>query len=404
MPESPETPGAIQISRGNLMFCILSNGPGDLPIILALTAVHTTSTSGDKMNINDLIPLADTIPVHWGWLEFFLILTFTLHLILMNLMLGSGIFCCFHGSGRKKYSHVMVKETSKKLPFSIAFTVNFGVAPLLFLQVLYGNFIYVSSILMAVFWLSIIFILIAAYYLAYVYDFYFDQLPSLRTLLIISATLCMLVIGFFISNNMTLMVSPHVWPQYFENRLGTILAFSEPMLIPRYLHFVFSSTAVAGLFQAWYWDRKEQAPETREATVRLGLKWFTHSTLAQIPVGFWFLMALPSHAIQAFMGRNPIATALLVLGIVLTGVSLYQGFRGRPGPLTITMLLLIITMVLVRDQLRIILLDPYFRINGIPVHAQYSPMILFIISLIIGLGLVAYMISILRNQKEGGAR
>ncbi len=297
----------------------------------------------------------------------------------------------------------MVKETSKKLPFAIAFTVNFGVAPLLFLQVLYGNFIYASSLLMAVFWLSIVFILICAYYLAYVYDFYFDTLPSLRNLLIISATLCMLIIGFFISNNMTLMVSPHAWPQYFENPKGTILALSEPMLIPRYLHFVFSSTAVAGLFQAWYWNRKKQDPETREIKIRLGTKWFTHSTLAQIPVGFWFLMALPSHAIQAFMGRNPIATLLLVLGILLTGLSLYQGFKGKLGGLTITVLFLIITMVLVRDQLRIILLDPYFCISDIPVHPQYSPMILFIISLIIGLGLVAYMLSIPRNQK-GGAR
>ncbi len=48
------------------------------------------------------------------------------------------------------------------LPLVIAFAVNFGVAPLLFLQVLYGHFIYTSSILMGIFWISIIPALIIA--------------------------------------------------------------------------------------------------------------------------------------------------------------------------------------------------------------------------------------------------
>jgi hypothetical protein len=56
------------------------------------------------------------------------------------------------------------------------FSVNFGVAPLLFVQVLYGHFFYASSILMAVFWLAVIPLLIAAYYAAYLYGFRFGAL------------------------------------------------------------------------------------------------------------------------------------------------------------------------------------------------------------------------------------
>jgi uncharacterized membrane protein YwaF len=37
-----------------------------------------------------LIPYRDTIPVHWGWFQFLLILTFGLHILFINAMLGSG--------------------------------------------------------------------------------------------------------------------------------------------------------------------------------------------------------------------------------------------------------------------------------------------------------------------------
>ena len=43
------------------------------------------------MNPSDLIPVPDAIPVHWGWLNFFLIFTFMLHMLCMNSMLGLGI-------------------------------------------------------------------------------------------------------------------------------------------------------------------------------------------------------------------------------------------------------------------------------------------------------------------------
>jgi len=48
---------------------------------------------------------------------------------------------------------------------------HLGVAPLLFLQVLYGRLFFTSSILMAGFWLAVVPLLIVAYYCAYVVAF-----------------------------------------------------------------------------------------------------------------------------------------------------------------------------------------------------------------------------------------
>ena len=62
----------------------------------------------------------------------------------------------------------------------MAFAVNFGVAPLLFVQVLYGHLFYTSSILVAVFRLAVIPLLIVAYYALYLHGFRFGVLVGER--------------------------------------------------------------------------------------------------------------------------------------------------------------------------------------------------------------------------------
>jgi hypothetical protein len=128
------------------------------------------------MNPTSLIPVPDPIPVHWGWLKLLLLTTFFLHLLCMNTMVGMGIIALvkslFDRSGAVAYN----REISEKLPYTIAFTVNMGVAPLLFIQVLYGQFIYTSSLLMAVYWLSITGILIIAIF--YMFKLAFRSTPE----------------------------------------------------------------------------------------------------------------------------------------------------------------------------------------------------------------------------------
>lgn len=48
------------------------------------------------MDPSVLIPEALPIPVAWGWFYAFLLLTFTLHLLVMNVMLGSSIIALVH--------------------------------------------------------------------------------------------------------------------------------------------------------------------------------------------------------------------------------------------------------------------------------------------------------------------
>ncbi|MBF0530831.1 MAG: hypothetical protein HQK55_16500, partial [Deltaproteobacteria bacterium] len=147
-------------------------------------------------------------------------LTFTLHILFMNVVLG-GVILSFWENRRKLPDRDLGPDLSRRLPVIMALTVNLGVAPLLFVQVLYGNFIYVSSVLGAVYWLSVVVLIIIAYYGLYIYRYRYDVLGSARILISGLVALCLLLAAFFIVNNMTLMIQPKHWPAYYDNPSGT---------------------------------------------------------------------------------------------------------------------------------------------------------------------------------------
>ncbi len=349
------------------------------------------------------IPSPDPIPVHWGWLQFLLILTFVLHLLFMNTMLGTAIIALVASYRGKAQDLRTEKEISTKLPYIIAFTINLGVAPLLFIQVLYGHLIYTSSVLMAVYWLSIIAILLIAYYSAYIYDFKFEVLGAARTFFIAATVILLLFIGFLFSNNLTLMLTPEKWSQYFANPNGTILNLSEPTLIPRYLHFVVASVAVGGLFLAIMWKFKSpNVYDKAEDKIKQGMKWFTYATIVQVFIGLWFLISLPKDIMALFMGENLPAMILLLSGIIGAILALVFGFKNRVWHCAGTTLFTIVIMVIIRELVRREYLKPHFTVSALKVEAQYSPLILFIVTLITGLFLVGYMLN-LAFRKKGEA-
>ncbi|BBO79142.1 hypothetical protein DSCW_65590 [Desulfosarcina widdelii] len=320
---------------------------------------------------------------------FFLVLTFVLHLLFMNAMLGSAIMAFICELRGKKAGPS--KDISTKLPYTIAFTVNLGVAPLLFLQVLYGQFIYVSSVLMAGFWLAVIGLIIMLYYSAYIYDFRFEKMPGARTFFIGLTAILGLIVAFLFTNNMTLMLRPETWQEYFGNRSGTLLNLNDPTLWPRYLHFIVASIAVGGLFQAVLAKMRKTLPD-RQYKIDHGMRWFTIATVVQILVGFWFLISLPREVMLSFMGGDAPNTVIFILGLAVAAVSLIFGITRRVLPATAATIATVLFMAIVRDLVRTEFLKPVFHPSDLKVAAQYSPMIVFLIVLVLGLGIMAYML------------
>lgn len=340
-----------------------------------------------------LIPSADTIPVAWGWFQFLLLLTFPLHLLAMNAMLGGlgiGVVQQFMGGDvRKRLSHLIALA----LPLVIAFVVNLGVAPLLFLQVLYGQFVYTSSILMGLFWILIVPVLIVAYYGAYLYDFRFVRLGEAGRWLALAVFVLLLAVGYFFVSNMLLMSLPDRFADYFQHKAGTMLVWSSELFLPRYLHMITGALAVGGLFVALLGRlRSKSDPELAEHAQVLGMRTFSHLTIVNIGLGTWYLLVQKRETMLLFMGGDRLATFCFVLASLLVLFVLFASFTRRLALSIGGLVTLVFLMSFMRAWLRSDYLADFFNLSQLQVVPEYSPLVFFLLVLAGGLLCIGWLI------------
>jgi len=340
------------------------------------------------------VPSADTIPVAWGWFQFLLLLTFPIHLLAMNAMVGSLAIGVVQQFKNDELSKQLSHRIAVALPLVIAFVVNFGVAPLLFVQVLYGQFIYTSSILIGIFWILVIPVLIIAYYGAYLYDFKFSGLGSAGKWLALFVLILLLCIGYFFSNNMLLMTLPEQFVDYFQHRDGSMLVSGHPFFLPRYLHMMTGSIAVGSLFVVLLGKfRAAKNPGLADHAAAVGMRTFFIMTLINVVVGIWFLVSLDKQIMMLFMGRNIAATVCFIAALLLIAMVVVTSFKRRFVPTLIGTVALVYLMSFLRAWLRSDMLSQYFNLGQLTVAPQYSPMIFFFVCLVGGLVCVGWLVA-----------
>lgn len=353
------------------------------------------------MNPASLIPSPDAIPVHWFLLQLPLTITTFLHLVAMNVVLG--LACIGLSTAVKGGADTVPLRDSiaQAFPFTIAFAINFGVAPLLFVQALFGQFFYSSSILMGSYWLAIVPMLIVTYVAAYLIYFHNDGF-SRGPLFIGVAALLLMAIAFLFSNNVSLMQMPSSWGQYFMDRNGWLLNTADPALVPRYLHFVASGVAMGGMAIAVYFEIKRRRGDTEtERWIRCGCQWFSLATIVNFGVGVWFFGSLPLAAHDPATLVGIVFYLLLIASVFTTIKALVNSQFYRVLPAAAWALITVFLMTLDRDLLRIASLKPYLQLGDLPVVSQYSPFLLFLLVLV-GVGfLIRWMLALVwRMEKE----
>lgn len=352
-----------------------------------------------------MIPTIDPNPLpapYWVF-KLLLVVTFFLHILAMNFMLGGAALALVARWRRttNPFGYRIFIDVAKKVPVLMAATITLGIAPLLFLQVIYGQYFYTSSILLAWPWFLVIVLLIAAYY-----GFYFvanrgEKRPRGTGTVMVCSVALVLLIGFIYTNNITLSQTPARWAaKYFSSPSGWHLNFGDPTLVPRYLHFMTAAIAVGGLMLvliAWAKWKKDAA--YARAIFQFGGKAFMYATMTQFLVGIWFLISLPRNLRMLFMGDNPLATGLLMFGIAGAGVALFlmsnalrsENIRVAGAAVTGLIVLVILAMSVMRDILRDAYLKPYFHPHEFAVKTQWSPLLLFLGLFVAGIALWAAM-------------
>ena len=339
-------------------------------------------------------PVPVPLPAPTWLLEFLLVFTFILHVLAMNFLLGEVIILTVSSfQGRRDSKHrEFTRRVSRAMPSVTAFTITLGVAPLLFLQLVYGQLFYASSALMAWYWLAVVFLVLFGYYGIYWYQMQHDELGPKAAWVILVTAMLFIGVAFIFTQNMSVMLRPQdFYSLYVKGRVGTILGPITLLNITRLAHFVVAAVALAGLGVALLSRRwQTESPELAEWGRRYGLAWFMGGTLVQFLVGLSFLFSLPVEVRQALVS-DKLAVTILVLAVLLALLALVSA----PKSLLVSSFAILGTvsmMAVLRHFVRSAFLSPYFDPHSLLVQGQWVVFCIFVALLLVGLATVGWML------------
>jgi hypothetical protein len=327
-----------------------------------------------------IIPDPDSLPVAPVWLMVFSYVTYYLHLISTGILFGVSlqtVLAFFRGKKDSKWLG-LGDTLSKILPFAFAFTVNLGVAPLLFLQVLYGNFFYTASIILGIPWIFIFVLLIVAYYLAY--WLVFKKYPNFKfkILFAVLITLTLSWIAFVLVNINTLMMVPENWNIYYNRMNGMNLNLGEATLVSRFIFYIFLFISIGGLFTAIFYKVKDKKEESGIG-YHLGSIISGYFCLFSAPAFFLFLSNLPHEIMGTFLKENlfwGFLSLLFFAGLFLTA---YLSFKRKTLPAAVLMAINLMVFVFIRNQIRSLYLEHFLeKFSIVGENTQYGVMFLFL--------------------------
>ncbi|MCK6682598.1 MAG: hypothetical protein L6R30_09295 [Thermoanaerobaculia bacterium] len=337
--------------------------------------------------------------VHALWL-----LTFFLHLVFVNSGVGGsllgGLSTLVSGRGWK-VAELFVELNS----WAISLAITFGVAPLLFVQLLYGRFFYTASALLPWIWLGMLLMMAAAYYLNYIAKFRFAAGKGAGLAVWGSALLFLGVTAIQVAVNL-LHLHPELWTTVATDPMA---AFRYGEFRARFLHFVLAALIFAGILLAWISVRRPEKgldPLALKARAAFGMRVALVATLFQIADGLWLLGAMPRQVLRLWMRQGVLEVLPLLLSIILSfGLLAFLVAAQDPmaNPKRVRNALeffgaTMIVMVGMRHQLRNLYHEAAKAADPVQSRAEWGGFLLFALTFALCLGLTIY--AVVRSVKD----
>lgn len=263
------------------------------------------------------LPALDPMPIPGPpWLFHLLwLVTFAVHVVGVNVVLGSSVLGTFAALDRDRaFGRPVARLFAEVNTWAIALTITFGIAPLLFVQVLYGRLFYSATVILAPAWLGLLLLLMAAYYLTYAAKYRLRAGKGAALPLALSALLFLAVAAIQVVVHL-LSVQPGRWEAALASPWA---AFADRAFLPRFLHFVLAGVTLAAILLAWLAVRRPPAEEERAAAgarASWGVKLALLATLLQLVVGLWLTISVPRDVLLGLMRGGGRTMAPFTLGI-----------------------------------------------------------------------------------------
>ncbi len=245
-------------------------------------------------------------PILFQWL---MVLTWAMHILFVNLVLGGGALAIAGFLRRKdplwgRLSRAMTQVT--KVALSLAIVL--GVAPLLFTQVIYDPMWYASNVLSAAWVMGFIYALGLGYTCWFVFSFRNKEGASSGDLLWAVAAILLFALNGLVMHVLSVQsILPAKWlewyaPQGVPDMSGLkIHAFS----FPRFAFFFAAAVAGTGIFLLAYADyfrsRSDFPTPYREFCRRIGWQWARWGFLAQALLALAWFAGIEKAAAHPFL-------------------------------------------------------------------------------------------------------
>jgi hypothetical protein len=373
-------------------------------------------------------PAVDPIPLPAPiWLLKLLhIVTQALHFVAVEMLLGglllAVLLSLFHSS---TLATVTARALARRLTVVMTFVINLAVPPLLFSQVLYGRALYTSSVLIGLYWISIIGLLMLVYWLLYCFT---ARLEAGKSAWWVGLSAWVLAgwIARLLATNMTLMLRPEAWRNmYSASAMGAYLPTGDPTLTPRWLLMLAGGLFIGGLWLVYLAGRKTFTPEQSQFVTKLAGKVAAGFGLVYLAAGLWAASVQPA-VVKSMLVTPPAGyefykffgfagygwIALVAVAVLVAAIAGFGKFStGLLGVFSWTAVLLAvlieIAFTVYRDGVRdLTLLSKGYNVWDRAVETNWWVVGLFLVLFVAGLGVIGWLISVVaraRKTMEGAA-
>jgi hypothetical protein len=306
--------------------------------------------------------------LHW--------LTLTLHFVAMNFLVG-GILIAIHAGIRKRWDDPTLQKFARMFPAAMAATITLGVAPLLFLQLIYPRQVYAAAIVSGWFWLNVITAVIIAYYAIYRAAGRWSA-PAL-----VLALAGLVYVSLTYSSVFSMAERPDLIRQlYGREQAGTLWNPEAGDWVLRWLHMILGAITVGGFFVG-------MIGRNDPATYQLGKQYFVVGMILASLAGMAYLLSL--QPILAGFMRTP-AIWVLTVAVLLSLGALHFFFKKNFCAAGTMLFVSMLGMVYARHTVRLLKLAGEFDPADWRVAPQWGPLAMFLICFVIALAVVAWML------------
>lgn len=291
------------------------------------------------------------------------VLTLCIHLVLISYTLaGAGFLALLGLIGRERFATArdVGAIIQDWLPFSLGLAITAGVAPLLFLQVLYQPLFYTANLLLFHRWMLIVPTLIFGFYLLYVLKSdWGKQRARLWTFSAITAFLCFTFVGWAWTENHLLSRSSDQWVDFYRSKQ---FFFRSAETLPRLAFWFLLAISLLSVLLSWQlrFTRSKSEVAHQRWVCKVGI---TTTLLSLVTVAVYgstsapeLFAAMKSTAAGPYTGAALLGVMLMVVGFAS---QLRQSASHWPSLMLTTcgMTLMVLGVCVVREVQRLEIVD-----------------------------------------------